>query len=255
MSVPILRIEDIHKRFGEVECLKGMSLTANKGDVISMIGSSGSGKSTFLRCINLLEIPDEGDIYLDGEAIAFTRDKNGVRTTENFEQVRKLRTRVGMVFQQFNLWSHLSILDNVSEAPITVLGLGKKEAHERALHYLDKVGIANKADTYPAYLSGGQQQRVAIARALAMQPEAILFDEPTSALDPELVNEVLNVMNVLAEEGTTMIVVTHEMAFAKNVSSKVIFLHNGKIEEEGPPNELFTNPNSERLQQFLQSTR
>lgn len=250
-NTPILDIKNIHKRFGELEVLHGISLTAEKGDVISLIGSSGSGKSTFLRCINLLEMPEVGEISLDGSAIDFTTGKGGIRVASNEKQVQNLRSRIGMVFQQFNLWSHLTILQNVTEAPIRVQGLSRSEADEIGMAFLEKVGIANKADTYPGFLSGGQQQRVAIARALAMRPEAMLFDEPTSALDPELVGEVLTVMTKLAEEGTTMIVVTHEMDFARDVSNKALFLHQGKIEESGVPIEMFNAPKSERLQQFL----
>ena len=247
---PILDIKNIHKRFGDLDVLHGISLQADKGDVISLIGSSGSGKSTFLRCINLLEMPEQGEISLDGSAIEFIQNKSG-RVVRDEKQVQDLRSRIGMVFQQFNLWSHLTILQNVTEAPIRVQGLSRSEANEIGMSFLEKVGIADKADTYPSFLSGGQQQRVAIARALAMRPEAILFDEPTSALDPELVGEVLGVMTKLAEEGTTMIVVTHEMDFARDVSNKALFLHQGKIEESGVPSEMFNSPKSERLQQFL----
>ncbi len=228
-----------------------MSLTAHSGDVISLIGSSGSGKSTFLRCINLLETPDQGEIELDGEAIKFSTNKAGQRVFSDENQVQNLRSRIAMVFQQFNLWSHMTVLQNVSEAPMRVLGLSRSEATEAGMGFLEKVGIADKAEIYPGFLSGGQQQRAAIARALAMRPEAILFDEPTSALDPELVGEVLAVMRQLAQEGTTMIVVTHEMGFARDVSNKALFLHDGKIEEQGDPKEIFVSPKSQRLQQFL----
>lgn len=250
----VLDVQNIHKRFGSLEVLHGISLRAEAGDVISLIGSSGSGKSTFLRCINLLEMPDQGEIHLAGEAIKLKTNHKGLRTAVDPKQVQHLRSRVGMVFQQFNLWSHLSILENVMEAPVRVQGVDKAEARDIALDYLNKVGIAHKADTYPAFLSGGQQQRVAIARALAMRPDAILFDEPTSALDPELVGEVLTVMRKLAEEGMTMLVVTHEMGFARDVSNKVIFLHQGLIEEQGHPAEVFSQPKSERLKQFLSNT-
>lgn len=250
----VLDVQNIHKRFGSLEVLHGISLQADAGDVISLIGSSGSGKSTFLRCINLLEMPDEGEIQLAGEAIKLQTNHKGIRSAVDPKQVQHLRSRVGMVFQQFNLWAHLNILENVMEAPVRVQGVDKTEARELALDYLNKVGIAHKADTYPAFLSGGQQQRVAIARALAMRPDAILFDEPTSALDPELVVEVLNVMRKLAEEGMTMLVVTHEMGFARDVSNKVIFLHQGLIEEQGLPSEVFSRPQSERLKQFLSNT-
>jgi ABC-type histidine transport system ATPase subunit len=251
MTIPVLDICNIHKRFDELEVLKGVSLKAHSGDVISLIGSSGSGKSTLLRCINLLETPEVGDIRVTGESIALTSNKHGDRIATNAKQVQRLRSRIAMVFQQFNLWSHLSILDNVTEAPIQVQGVAKAEASELAMHYLEKVGIASKASSYPSSLSGGQQQRAAIARALAMRPEAILFDEPTSALDPELVGEVLGVMQNLAEEGMTMIVVTHEMAFARDVCNQAVYLRNGLIEEQGSPQALFNNPKSERLQQFL----
>jgi len=254
MTPNVLKIDHIKKRFGELEVLHGLSLEAQKGDVISLIGSSGSGKSTFLRCINLLEMPEEGDISLVGEPVKFKTSRGGIRTATDPKQVQHLRSRIGMVFQQFNLWSHLTILQNVMEAPMRVQGLSKAEAKDIAMAFLNKVGIADKQDTYPAFLSGGQQQRAAIARALAMRPDAILFDEPTSALDPELVGEVLGVMRQLAEEGTTMIVVTHEMAFARDVSNKAIFLHQGLIEEQGHPSEMFSSPKSARLQQFLSNT-
>ncbi len=250
-DTPILNIQNIHKHFGELKVLHGMSLTARAGDVISLIGSSGSGKSTFLRCINLLDTPDQGEIELDGEAINFSTNRAGQRVYVEENQVQNLRSRMAMVFQQFNLWSHMTVLHNVSEAPMRVQGLSRSEANDVAMEFLEKVGIVDKAETYPAFLSGGQQQRAAIARALAMRPEAILFDEPTSALDPELVGEVLAVMRRLAEEGTTMIVVTHEMGFARDVSNKALFLHDGKIEEQGNPMEMFASPNSPRLQQFL----
>lgn len=254
MAAPVLQINNIHKRFHDLEVLKGVSLTAHAGDVISLVGSSGSGKSTFLRCINLLEMPDEGDITVSGEPIELIPGKKGARIAKSPAQVQHLRARIAMVFQQFNLWSHMTVLQNVMEAPIHVQGIAKSEAKERAMTYLDKVGIAAKADSYPVALSGGQQQRVAIARALAMRPDAILFDEPTSALDPELVGEVLGVMRKLAEEGTTMIVVTHEMAFARDVSSQAIFLSEGQIEEQGDPQEMFRSPKTDRFKQFLSGT-
>lgn len=247
-----LNVTELHKRYGKHEVLKGVSLQANAGDVISIIGSSGSGKSTFLRCINFLEKPSEGAIAVNNQAINLVRDTDGQLKVSNKEQLRTLRTRLTMVFQHFNLWSHMTVLENVMEAPIQVLGLSKQAARELAVRYLDKVGIDELArGKYPVNLSGGQQQRVSIARALAMEPEVLLFDEPTSALDPELVGEVLRIMQKLAEEGKTMVVVTHEMEFARHVSSHVIFLHQGKIEEEGPPQELFNHPKSARLQQFL----
>ncbi|ARJ42948.1 histidine/lysine/arginine/ornithine ABC transporter ATP-binding protein [Pantoea alhagi] len=247
-----LNVTELHKRYGEHEVLKGVSLQANAGDVITIIGSSGSGKSTFLRCINFLEKPSEGSIAVNNQPINLVRDGDGQLKVANKEQLRLLRTRLTMVFQHFNLWNHMTVLENVMEAPIQVLGLSKTEARERALRYLNKVGIDERAQAkYPVNLSGGQQQRVSIARALAMEPDVLLFDEPTSALDPELVGEVLRIMQKLAEEGKTMVVVTHEMEFARHVSSHVIFLHQGKIEEEGPPETLFSQPKSARLQQFL----
>ncbi|MCE9882835.1 histidine ABC transporter ATP-binding protein HisP [Obesumbacterium proteus] len=252
MNPTKLNVIELHKRYGDHEVLKGVSLTAQAGDVISIIGSSGSGKSTFLRCINFLEKPSEGSIAINGADIGLVRDTDGQLKVGDKKQLRLLRTRLTMVFQHFNLWSHMTVLENVMEAPIQVLGLSKSEARERAIRYLEKVGIDERArGKYPINLSGGQQQRVSIARALAMEPEVLLFDEPTSALDPELVGEVLRIMQKLAEEGKTMVVVTHEMGFARNVSSHVIFLHQGVIEEQGPPELVFGSPKSTRLQQFL----
>jgi ABC-type histidine transport system ATPase subunit len=240
-----LVVEDIHKSFGPLEVLKGISLTAHDQDVIAILGSSGSGKSTFLRCINLLEMPDRGRVMIKGELIEMKDGKRG-RGAASAKQVERLRSRLAMVFQQFNLWAHMTVLQNVIEAPIHVLGVDRKTAIARAEAMLEKVGLAAKHHAYPAQLSGGQQQRVAIARAL--------FDEPTSALDPELVGEVLKVMRDLAKEGRTMLVVTHEMGFAREVASRVMFLHKGLTEEEGRPDEMFTNPKSERFRQFLSST-
>jgi len=248
---PQLIVSDLHKTFGEHEVLKGVSLEAKKGDVISMIGSSGSGKSTFLRCINMLEIPTSGQLQVHGETVEFKTNRRGERVPANNRQVERIRSRLSMVFQSFNLWSHMTVLDNIIEAPINVLGVPKKEAVERAEALLNRVGLYERKDYYPAHMSGGQQQRAAIARALAMEPDVMLFDEPTSALDPELVGEVLKVMRGLAEEGRTMIVVTHEMAFARDVSNHVLFLHNGQIEEQGDPKKVFENPDSERMRQFL----
>lgn len=247
-----LVIRDLHKTFGDHEVLKGISLDANAGDVISIIGSSGSGKSTLLRCINFLEQPSNGTIKLNGEKLRTVFDKKGNLKVVDPKQLQRMRTQLMMVFQHFNLWSHMTVLENVIEGPIHVLGVKRAEAEERARKYLRKVGLPESVENkYPAFLSGGQQQRVAIARALAMEPEVMLFDEPTSALDPELVGEVLKVMQSLAEEGRTMIVVTHEMGFARYVSNQVIFLHQGKIEEQGHPDEVLNNPKSERLKQFL----
>jgi histidine transport system ATP-binding protein len=246
-----LTIDDLHKRYGDNEVLKGVSLKARKGDVICLIGASGSGKSTFLRCINFLETPNAGAMTLDGRPIAMKATAHGLHVADPAE-LQRLRTRLAMVFQHFNLWSHMTVLDNITMAPRRVLGVSKPDAETRARAYLDKVGLpARVAEQYPAFLSGGQQQRVAIARALAMEPEVMLFDEPTSALDPELVGEVLKVIQGLAEEGRTMIMVTHEMAFARQVSSQVLFLHQGRVEEEGVPADVLGAPKSERLQQFL----
>jgi len=247
-----LTVEDLHKSFGTNEVLRGISLRAKAGDVISIIGSSGSGKSTLLRCINFLETPSAGRFSLNGEPIELRRTRAGELTVSDPRELQKLRTRLAMVFQHFNLWLHLTALENVIEAPIHVLGLSRQEAIKRARRDFAKVGLGEEVEKmYPVQLSGGQQQRVAIARALAMSPEVLLFDEPTSALDPELVTEVLRVIQKLASEGRTMVVVTHEMGFARNVSSHVIFLHQGRIEEEGPPADLFERPRSERLKQFL----
>jgi len=245
-------LEDIHKRFDANEVLKGISLSARCGEVISVLGPSGSGKSTLLRCINLLEIPDSGRLFVSGEEVLLKR--SGSRTVPaDMKQVERIRARLAMVFQQFNLWSHMTILQNVIEAPVHVLKVPKDEAIERAKMYLDKVGIPDKLDAYPVHLSGGQQQRAASARALAMAPEVILFDEPTSALDPELVGEVLQVMRTLADEGRTMIVVTHEMGFAREVSSRVIFLDGGLIMEDGGPADVFDTPETERFSAFIKA--
>lgn len=248
-----LVVEDIHKSFGTLEVLKGVSLAAQNQDVIAILGASGSGKSTFLRCINLLEVPDRGRVRIKGELVEM-RERKGPRDAANPKQVERLRARLSMVFQQFNLWGHMTVLENVIEAPLHVLKLDKKTAILRAEEMLEKVGLISKLHAYPAQLSGGQQQRVAIARALAMEPDVLLFDEPTSALDPEMVGEVLKVMRDLAKEGRTMLVVTHEMGFAREVASKVMFLHKGKTEEEGKPTEMFTKPQTIRFQQFLSST-
>jgi len=242
---------DIRKSYGSHEVLKGMSLTASAGDVISIIGSSGSGKSTFLRCMNLLERPQQGRIIVAGEELKLVTAKDGMLKAADDKQLQRSRAKLAMVFQHFNLWSHLTVLENIIEAPMHVLGKGKDEAVVIARKYLEKVGLRDVEGKYPAHMSGGQQQRVAIARALAMEPEVMLFDEPTSALDPELVTEVLRVMRTLAEEGRTMVVVTHEMGFAREVSNHLLFLHQGRIEEQGNPREVLVNPRSERLAQFL----
>lgn len=248
-----VRIRDLHKSFGGLEVLKGISLDAREGEVVSILGSSGSGKSTMLRCINMLETPDRGEITIAGETVALAKTRDGKTRPADRRQVEYIRSRLGMVFQSFNLWSHKTILENVIEAPVHVLKRPRAECIEEAEALLAKVGIADKRNQYPSHLSGGQQQRAAIARALAMQPKVMLFDEPTSALDPELVGEVLRVMRSLAEEGRTMLVVTHEMGFARDVSSRVIFLHQGAIEEEGKPADVFSNSQSERFRQFIKN--
>ncbi len=246
-----LKITHLHKRYGDNEVLKGVSLQASAGDVIALIGSSGSGKSTLLRCINLLERPHQGSIEVAGEEMVLVKDKQGQLTAQNAQQLQRMRTKLAMVFQHFNLWAHMTVLENIIEAPVHVLGVAREQAIQTARHYLQQVDLAGVEDRYPLHLSGGQQQRVAIARALAVEPEVMLFDEPTSALDPELVTEVLRVMTGLAKEGRTMLVVTHEMGFAREVANQLIFLHQGKIEEQGVPAEVLGSPKSERLAQFL----
>ena len=252
-SVPVIEIRDLHKAYGPLEVLKGVSLAAPRGHVISLIGSSGSGKSTLLRCCNLLENSQQGEILFEGEPVRW-KGRGAVRQPADRAQVTRLRTNLSMVFQQFNLWSHLSVLQNVMEAPLTVLGQPRAEVEPRARALLAKVGIGDKCDAWPAQLSGGQQQRAAIARALCMQPRALLFDEPTSALDPELQQEVVRVIKDLAAEHRTMIIVTHDMRLAGDVSDHVVFLHEGVICEEGPPAQLFRAPRTERLQKFLSAT-
>ncbi|MFY0681338.1 MAG: ATP-binding cassette domain-containing protein [Thalassovita sp.] len=250
---PVIEIKGLHKAYGALEVIKGVDIAANRGDVVSLIGSSGSGKSTILRCANLLEDSQKGDILFQGEPVKWKGTAQD-RHPADPAQVLRIRTNLSMVFQQFNLWSHMTILQNVMEAPVTVLGRDKDEVEASARKYLDKVGIADKCDVYPAQLSGGQQQRAAIARGLCMEPQALLFDEPTSALDPELEQEVIKVIRDLAAEGRTMLIVTHDMKMAADISSHVVFLHQGKIEEEGPPKTLFGAPKSERLKQFLSAT-
>ena len=234
-------INDLHKSYGENEILKGIDLTVNKSEVVVVVGPSGSGKSTLLRCINYLEVPTKGTITIDKETINKKTNINNIRKD------------VGMVFQHFNLFPHMTVLQNIMLAPVKVRKISKDNAKQKALELLRRVGLESKADNYPSQLSGGQQQRVAIARALAMEPKIMLFDEPTSALDPEMVNEVLNIMNDLAKKGMTMVVVTHEMGFAKGVSNRVIFIDGGKIKEDGTPEEVFSNPNDTRLRDFLKS--
>ena len=233
--------------------LRGVSITARRGNVVSLIGSSGSGKSTLLRCCNLLEDSQQGEILFNGEPVRW-RGAGAARQPADRAQVTRIRTNLAMVFQSFNLWAHMTVLQNVMEAPLYVLRQDRAEVETRARELLDKVGIGDKADVYPAQMSGGQQQRAAIARALCMQPEALLFDEPTSALDPELEQEVVRVIKALAEEGRTMLIVTHDMRLAADVADHVIFLHQGLIEEEGPPEVVFGAPKSARLKQFLRAT-
>ena len=252
-DTPVLEIRNLHKQYGSLEVIKGVDITAHRGDVVSLIGSSGSGKSTILRCANLLEDSQKGEILFKGEAVHWKGSGLG-RQPADAKQVLRIRTNLSMVFQQFTLWSHMTILQNVMEAPVTVLGRDRAEVEHAARGYLDKVGIGDKCDAYPAMLSGGQQQRAAIARALCMEPEALLFDEPTSALDPELEQEVVKVIRDLAAEGRTMMIVTHDMKMARDVSDHVVFLHKGLIEEEGAPDVLFGAPKSERLRGFLSST-
>ena len=248
-----IEVRDLYKRFGPLEVLKGVSLTARQGDVIALIGGSGSGKSTFLRCINMLETPTAGQVSIHGETIEMKTDGYGGLVPANRRQVQRIRTKLGMVFQSFNLWQHMTVLQNVIEVPVHVLGQPRDQAIEVAETLLRRVGLYDKRDAYPAFMSGGQQQRAAIARALAIQPLVMLFDEPTSALDPELVGEVLSVIAGLAQEKRTMILVTHEMKFARQVASHVVFLHDGVIEEQGPPAAIFENPQSERLKKFISS--
>lgn len=250
----MLKISKLTKRYGSGDpVLKELDLTVEGDQLTSVIGSSGAGKSTLLRCINLLENPHDGQILVAGEELKLKRARQGELVAADNRQINRLRARVGFVFQSFNLWPHMSILDNIIEAPRRVLGQSKAEAVEAAEAFLEKVGIADKRHSFPAQLSGGQQQRAAIARTLAMQPRVILFDEPTSALDPEMVQEVLNVIRTLADEGRTMLLVTHELGFARQVSSQVVFLHQGQVEEIGTPDQVFDNPGSERCRQFMSS--
>jgi polar amino acid transport system ATP-binding protein len=249
-----LDVEDLHKSFGAEHVLKGISMRAKDGEVWSIIGASGSGKSTFLRCLNLLEMPSQGNIAIAGETINFKRNNQGrILAVQQQKQIQRLRTNMGMVFQNFNLWQHQTVIKNIIEAPVHVLGMNKAQAIDEAEQLLNRVGLWDKRDAYPMHLSGGQQQRAAIARALAMQPKMMLFDEPTSALDPELVGEVLKVIRSIAEEGKTMIMVTHEMRFARDVSNKIMFLHDGRIEEQGSPQKVFNESESARCRAFLSS--
>lgn len=248
-----IHIENLHKKFGQLHVLKGVSLSARDGDVVAIIGGSGSGKSTLLRCINCLENPTSGIIRVNGEEIRLKAGSHGHTVPADRRQIERIRSRLGMVFQSFNLWTHMTLIENVIEVPIHVLGVARPEAIAEAERLLERVGLSEKRDVYPAFLSGGQQQRGAIARALAIRPRVMLFDEPTSALDPELVGEVLRVIADLACEGRTMVLVTHEMKFAREVATHVIYLYNGLVEEEGPPEKIFGAPQSERLKQFLRN--
>lgn len=250
-ETPAISVTDMRKSFGDHEVLKGISLEAHKGDVISILGSSGSGKSTLLRCINLLEIPDSGEVRVDGELIKMKQERDGHQMPADTRQVERIRADLAMVFQSFNLWSHMTVLENLVAAPVHVLKRPRAECLEQAEALLKRVGIWERRNYYPPHMSGGQQQRAAIARALAMNPKVMLFDEPTSALDPELVGEVLRVMRSLAEEGRTMLVVTHEMGFARDVSSKVMFLHKGEVDSVGEPKEMFANPPTQQFKQFI----
>jgi polar amino acid transport system ATP-binding protein len=253
-AVPVIEIRGLHKSYGALEVLKGVDVTARSGQVISLIGSSGSGKSTLLRCCNLLEDSQAGEILFEGEPVRWS-GAGLHRHPADRAQVTRIRTNLSMVFQSFNLWAHMTVLQNVMEAPVTVLRQPRAEVEARARALLDKVGIGDKADVFPAQMSGGQQQRAAIARALCMEPRALLFDEPTSALDPELEQEVVRVIKALADEGRTMLIVTHDMRLAADVSDHVIFLHQGLIEEQGPPADVFGAPKSGRLQQFLRASQ
>ncbi|WP_067515224.1 ABC transporter ATP-binding protein [Endozoicomonas ascidiicola] len=248
-----IQLKDIHKSYGSLDVLKGVSLDAHNGEVISIIGSSGSGKSTLLRCINLLEQPSQGEIIINGQPLELKAGKGGDLEAVDQRQIQDMRQKLGFVFQNFNLWPHMTVLENIIEGPTLILKQDRAETIEKARVLMDKVGLSDKADFYPSMLSGGQQQRVSIARALAMEPDALLFDEPTSALDPELVSEVLKVIRALADEGRTMLIVTHEMGFAREVSNKVMFLHEGKVEEFGTPEQVFDNPTSQRCREFLSS--
>ncbi len=247
----VVEVVDLHKSFGSLQVLKGISFRMRKGDVLSVIGASGSGKSTLLRCLNNLERPTSGEVYIDGRPMGFRIDSQGRRVADSLRNINRLRQDIGMLFQQFNLWPHMTVLENVIEAPVRVRKIPVAEAAATAESFLAKVDLLDKRDEYPARLSGGQQQRAAIARALAMNPKVMMFDEPTSSLDPELTGEVLDVMKTLVKEGMTMIVVTHEMAFAREASDRILFLHDGRVEEDGPPDRVFSNPASDRCRAFL----
>ena len=247
----VVEVVDLHKSFGPLQVLNGISFRMRKGDVLSVIGASGSGKSTLLRCLNNLERPTSGEIYIDGRPMGFRIDSQGGRVADSLRNINRLRQDIGMLFQQFNLWPPMTVLENVIEAPVRVRKIPVAQAKATAESFLEKVELLDKRDEYPARLSGGQQQRAAIARALAMNPKVMMFDEPTSSLDPELTGEVLDVMKTLVKEGMTMIVVTHEMGFAREASDRILFLHDGRVEEDGPPDRVFSNPASDRCRAFL----
>jgi polar amino acid transport system ATP-binding protein len=255
MSQSIIRVQNLHKWFGGLHILRGIDLQVNAGEKICVMGPSGSGKSTFLRCLNFLEEPSKGMVFLDDIPVGYIEDTNGTRRRDTESNINRMRARMGMVFQNFNLWTHMTVLANIVEAPIHVNGVGRQAANEKALGLLKLIGLEDKRDAYPAQLSGGQQQRIAIARALAMDPEIMLFDEPTSALDPELVGEVLAVMSKLARDGMTMIVVTHDMGFANAVADRIVFMDQGLVVEEAPPAIFFRQPKNERTIQFLAKIR
>jgi len=251
--VPAISMRDVHKHFGAHEVLQGIDMNVMPQEVVCLIGPSGSGKSTLLRCVNFLEVYDGGEIIVDGALMGYEIQYDGTRRRASEERIRESRRDLGMVFQHFNLWPHMTVMENVTEALVSVAGKTKFEAKKIGLECLERVGMAEKSASYPAQLSGGQQQRVAIARALAMEPRIMLFDEPTSALDPELVGDVLQVMRKLADEGMTMLIVTHEMGFAAEVADRVVFMEGGRVVEEGPPDKLFHNPESPRFAAFLKS--
>lgn len=251
----MISVRNLQKRFGETRVLNGIDVEVDSGEVLVVIGPSGSGKSTMLRCLNFIEEYDGGEVWIDGELLGYRKDRHGKLVRQSEAQIARMRTQVGMVFQSFNLFPHCTVLQNVEMAPIHIKNEPRAEVKQRAMQLLDKVGLAAFANAVPSRLSGGQQQRVAIARALAMRPKVMLFDEVTSALDPELVGEVLNVIQQLAEGGMTMLIVTHEMAFARDVGHRVLFMDDGRIVEQGPPAQLFDHPNTQRLSQFLQRFR
>lgn len=250
-DIPLIRVQNLHKRFGKLEVLRGVSFEVKRGEVLAIIGPSGSGKSTLLRCLNFLEQYESGEVLFDGALVGYRHDRRGQLQPDSERNIRQIRARMGMVFQSFNLFPHKTVLENVIEGPVVVQRIARNDAEDRTHRLIARVGLADKVSAYPAQLSGGQQQRAAIARALAMQPAAMLFDEPTSALDPELVGEVLEVMKALAAEGMTMVVVTHEMGFAREVGDRVVLMDEGVVVESGDPKEMLVNPTKERTKKFL----